>query len=135
DKRGTFYRDQVNDDAVASAAPPAANEVISVRRQTDSNKPSHLYDDFHPTVAAAKQEPAAPVTSKAFPEYKKAQKDISAFDTLRERETELITIAKNDNYYKKTAPGNKNKNNLSGFIKGQVTDQSNNPIANAYLQI
>ena len=50
-----------------------------------------------------------------------------------ERETELITIAKSDTQDKKKYDAF--NNNLSGVIKGQVTDQNNNPIANAYLQI
>ncbi|WP_205510758.1 energy transducer TonB [Longitalea arenae] len=50
----------------------------------------------------------------------------------RDRETELITIKKSDNYPKKTYGAY--KNNLSGVIKGQVTDFNSNPIANAYVQ-
>lgn len=46
------------------------------------------------------------------------------------RETELITIAKNDSPAK---PAAANNNNLSGFVKGRVTDPFNNPVANAYV--
>ncbi|HUP13819.1 MAG TPA: hypothetical protein VM187_16475, partial [Niastella sp.] len=45
----------------------------------------------------------------------------------REVETELITIAKSDVKLRKAATKDKN---LSGFIKGQVTDPFNHPVAN-----
>lgn len=61
----------------------------------------------------------------------KAKKE--AMPVEPERETELITIAKSDSQERKKYSAF--NNNLSGVIKGQVTDQNNNPIANAYLQI
>ncbi|HEY8894417.1 MAG TPA: carboxypeptidase regulatory-like domain-containing protein [Niastella sp.] len=50
----------------------------------------------------------------------------------REPETELITIARNDVKAKRAPAKDKN---LSGVIKGQVTDPFNNPVANAYVQV
>jgi hypothetical protein len=50
----------------------------------------------------------------------------------RDAETELITIARSESRLKKSVTKDKN---LSGFIKGQVTDPFNNPVANAYVQI
>lgn len=74
-----------------------------------------------PAAAAA----AAPVVAKSL-------KNDDAKLQDREAETELITIAKPNKRLKKAAPKDKN---LSGFIKGQVTDPFNNPVANAYVQI
>ena len=56
-------------------------------------------------------------------------------DFFGDRETELITIAKNDSPAKAVTGANKNNKNLSGVIKGRVIDHNNNPIANAYLQL
>jgi TonB family protein len=50
----------------------------------------------------------------------------------RDAETELITIAKPESFKRRAVAKDKN---LSGFIKGQVTDPFNNPVANAYVQI
>lgn len=69
---------------------------------------------------------AAPVAAKAL------KNDVEKLQE-REAETELITIAKPDSRRKRKAV-TKDKN-LSGFIKGQVTDPFNNPVANAYVQI
>ncbi len=84
-------------------------------------------------AAVAKQETAAPpVASATNPEFKKARKE-SAYNNnvFRDRETELITIPKNNSPKKAVS----NSDDLSGVIKGKVTDQNNNPIANAYVQI
>jgi outer membrane biosynthesis protein TonB len=80
---------------------------------------------------AAKQDALA-AASAAAREYKK-EKEPAYYNANfnRDRETELITIKKNDT--PKRAIGI--NNNLSGVIKGQVTDQNSNPIANAYVQI
>jgi hypothetical protein len=72
------------------------------------------------------------VASAVIPESKRRKE--SAYNNAnlyRDRETELITIPRNDSPKKRIAVSN----NLSGVIKGQVTDQNNNPIANAYVQI
>lgn len=81
---------------------------------------------------AAKQEAAPPVASAAVPELKKRKE--SAYNNAnlyKDRETELITISRNDRTKKTLAFSD----SLSGVIKGQVTDQNNNPIANAYVQL
>jgi hypothetical protein len=136
---GTLYRDLQKDEAVSQSAPPS-DAVVRARRQTDSIKQgnNNRYDDSKPAageLASAKQESVVPVAPAASPELKKAQRDVSTFNAPRERETELITIARNDSFNKKGKAVDRNKNNLSGFVKGQVTDHKNNPIANAYLQI
>lgn len=83
-------------------------------------------------AAVAKQETAAPpVASASMPELKKARKESNYNNFFKDRETELITIKKTDSPKKTIGVSN----DLSGVIKGQVTDQNSNPIANAYLQI
>jgi hypothetical protein len=127
-----------------SAAPPAANSDNLLRRQTDSIKQGMPYtvEAAKPAMRNAAEEkkemvPAAAATTETLAKSRKAN-DAQIIDD-RVRETELITIAKNDTTYsyynaKKAGIASNNKN-LSGFIKGKVTDQRNNPIANAYLQI
>lgn len=84
-------------------------------------------------ATVAKQEAAAPlVASATMPELKKARKESAAYNNVfRDRETELITIKKTDSPKKTIGVSD----NLTGVIKGQVTDRNSNPIANAYLQI
>jgi hypothetical protein len=53
-------------------------------------------------------------------------------DDYKNRETELITIGKNDSQAKQVVFNDKN---LSGFVKGRVTDPFNNPVANAYVKM
>jgi TonB family protein len=76
--------------------------------------------------------PTAAPAAAAAPVLAKSQRNDDEKLQEREAETELITIAKPDSKFKKAATKDKN---LSGFIKGQVTDPFNNPVANAYVQI
>jgi TonB family protein len=76
--------------------------------------------------------PASTPAAAAAPVLAKSLKNDDEKLQEREAETELITIAKPDSKFKKAATKDKN---LSGFIKGQVTDPFNNPVANAYVQI
>jgi hypothetical protein len=106
-------------------APPAFNKSILSR----SVKPDTAAG-FGKTYTNADEAP--PVASAVIPESKRRKE--SAYNNAnlyRDRETELITIPRNDSPKKRIAVSN----NLSGVIKGQVTDQNNNPIANAYVQI
>jgi hypothetical protein len=90
------------------------------------------------TLAAARQAPP-PAVSPAVQEALKRKQEANQ----AERETELITIAKADTAGRRRSTfGNafamgaaKKADTLSGFVKGQVTDQYNNPIAYAYLQL
>jgi hypothetical protein len=63
------------------------------------------------------QESAAPVAQKTY--------------DFKNRETELITIGKNDSQAKQVVFDK----NLAGFVKGRVTDPFNNPVANAYVKM
>jgi DNA-binding protein YbaB len=125
----------------ASASPPQVYSNDLSRRQTDSVKQGMPYtvEAPKPAMRAEEKKEMAPTAAAATETLAKSRKaNDSKFDD-RERETELITITKNDSTYsyknaKIRGIGNKDKN-LSGFIKGQVTDQRNNPIANAYLQV
>jgi hypothetical protein len=136
---GKYYRDQ------AIVLPPVSNAnpapSVPARRslflqKTDSPKvnihQTWANDSVNKYLAAEKKE-STPAMASAAPESlmkaRRQQNDTKIED--RERETELITIAKKDSYDKK---GYFN-NNLSGVIKGQVTDLNNNPVANAYVQI
>jgi hypothetical protein len=98
-------------------------------------KENHLSDKDIATRRTLRNDAAIEknlVPAAAAPEMvMKAKKE--ATPVPQERETELITIAKSDTKDKKKFMAF--NNNLSGIIKGQVTDQNNNPIANAYLQI
>jgi TonB family protein len=75
---------------------------------------------------------AAPSAAAATPVVTKSLKNDNEILREKEAETELITIAKPDSYKRKAVTKDKN---LSGFIKGQVTDPFHNPVANAYVQI
>jgi hypothetical protein len=84
-------------------------------------------------LADKKTEPAPALPAAAAPPVvARSLKNDDAKLQEREAETELITIAKPEGRLKKSAPKDKN---LSGFIKGQVKDPFNNPVANAYVQI
>lgn len=136
---GKVYRDSEVAPSAAKqeVAPPPEQVYEMIRQQTDSVKPQNNWQAPPANgkdVAAAKKE-AAPTAAAAPESLMKARSADDARFAQRERETELITIAKTDKYNKKAAVADNNKNNLSGFIKGQVTDHKNNPIANAYLQI
>lgn len=107
--------------APVTAANPPLNDASTYFAQTEKNE----------AVAKSSSEPApaaAPPVAKAKAlriAEEKAKED-------REAETELITIARSDIKARKAAAKDKN---LSGFIKGQVTDPFNNPVANAYVQV
>ena len=132
-------RDQVMapEKAPVTAAAPAELKAInlSTSKLTDTAKPDDASswgkmksDDKYADVA--KQEPAAsPVASATIPEFKRARKESAYNNVYRDRETELITVSKGNS--PKKAAGI--SNDLSGVIKGKVTDQNNNPIANAYV--
>jgi len=118
---------------------PAATGQSEPTILTDSVKQGEVaywdkMKDSDKNDAFAKQETAAPpVASAAAPEFKRARKE-SAYNNnnlYRDRETELITIPKSESPKKSVGINN----DLSGVIKGQVTDQNNNPIANAFVQI
>ena len=118
-------------------AAPAQNETTLSRVKADTvNQNNVSYwgaaKEADKDAAVAKQEAAAPpVASAAMPELKKARKESTYNNIYRDRETELITIGKSDSPKKSIGVNN----DLSGVIKGQVTDRNSNPIANAYLQI
>ena len=124
----------------AETAPTATvpKEITLSLSKTDTGKLNNSYyfgraKDVDKDVAIAKQEAAAPVASASMPELKRAKKESTYNNNVyRDRETELITIGANDDSPKKAIGVSKD---LSGVIKGQVTDQNSNPIANAYLQI
>lgn len=115
---------------------PAANSVAILRQQTNAVKQdTNFRESSKPNAkdVAAEKKAAAPTPTAAVPETTmKARKAEDVKFQDRERETELITITKKEKYDKKSAGI---KNNLSGVIKGQVTDLNNNPVANAYIQI
>ncbi|OQP62362.1 hypothetical protein A3860_28805 [Niastella vici] len=137
-----YYRNRIVQPQ-ASAAPPQVYAYDDRKQQTDSVKQEYnnAFEAAKPAMkdVVAEKKLAAP-SAAAAPDMAKARRTDDLFKD-KERETEVITIARNDslyNYkslYKKTANANKKDNNLSGVIKGQVTDHYNNPIANAYLQI
>ncbi len=101
---------------------PAKKELVSAEKKeaTTENKVSGA-----PVV-----NDVAPYAGNRYANAAKTQ-EAKAQDN-REPETELITIARSDAKAKRVAPKDKN---LSGFIKGQVTDPFNNPVANAYVQV
>lgn len=107
--------------APVTADTPQLNDASTYFAQSEKNE----------AVAKKSSEPApaaAPPVAKAKAlriAEEKAKED-------REAETELITIARSDTKARKAAAKDKN---LSGFIKGQVTDPFNNPVANAYVQV
>lgn len=123
---------------VQEAEPPSNAASTEPRQQTDSVKQgidSRLADIAAEKDDAAGKKEVAPTPAAAPPETSmkaKARKEEDIKSQDRERETELITITKREKYDTKSSGI---KNNLSGVIKGQVTDLNNNPVANAYVQI
>jgi hypothetical protein len=123
-----------------------ANAPVRASGQ-DLNNPERYFPkpDNKEVVAAEKKEAApenkisgAPAVDNASPyagnryaNVAKAQEAKTKQDN-REPETELITIARSDVKAKRAPTKDKN---LSGVIKGQVTDPFNNPVANAYVQV
>jgi TonB family protein len=130
------------DDRAATSAVPAqppqefsnlSQQATDTSRYIQNEIASARSDNKNKGEDIAKQE-ARP--SAAVPELNKAKESKpynNIYNQSRERETELITIKPSDSYAKK-AYGAYN-NNLSGVVKGQVTDFNSNPIANAYVQI
>lgn len=128
----------------AVAAHKKKKEVVKQRPSTATYNASAFPHDRTDSVhyygfGAAAAKPAAKeetadqqqvTTAARAPEAAKAKKNDSA---VAYAETELITFPKKA-APSKAQPTFDNKN-LSGFVKGRVTDQNNNPIANAYLQI
>jgi hypothetical protein len=107
------------DKAPATDANPQLNNPDRYFAQTEK-KEVVAERNIEPAPAAA----SAPVLTKSLRnDDEKVQN--------RDAETELITIARAARSKKATV---KDKN-LSGFIKGQVTDPFNNPVANAYVQV
>ncbi|HEX6427414.1 MAG TPA: carboxypeptidase-like regulatory domain-containing protein [Niastella sp.] len=142
----TYYKNkkEVTASTPVPAAPPAPETPSLARQKTDSLKPN--MDDNRGDIAsnkkvtakdvAAEKQEAAPTPAAAVPEsLMKARRTEDAKAQERSRETELITIAKSDSPKKSSGYNNNFSNNLSGVIKGQVTDLNNNPVANAYVQI
>lgn len=123
---------------VQAAEPPSSTAPTVSIQKTDSVKQdidSRLADIAAEKDDAAGKKEAAPAPAAAPPETSMRAKARKAEDVKfqdRERETELITITKKEKYDTKSSGI---KNNLSGVIKGQVTDLNNNPVANAYVQI
>lgn len=110
---------------------PLSRETIDTSRSFQNAITADRYDNKEEDMAKQEVLPSA-----AVPELGKAKdskSDNNLYNQNRERETELITIKRSDSHAKK-AYGAYN-NNLSGVVKGQVTDFNRNPIANAYVQI
>ncbi len=141
---GKYYNDR------SGAVPPVSNEErISpltadnssdiVRQKTNAIKQATNYRDSpKPNVKdiAVEKKEVASAPAAAVPEsLMKARRADDDKAQERARETELITIAKNDSPKRSYGYNNNLNNNLSGVIKGQVTDLNNNPVANAYVQI
>jgi hypothetical protein len=108
------------DNAPVTAANPQLNDAGRYFAQTEK-KEAVAEKNIEPAPAAA----SAPVITKSLRNDNERVQN-------REVETELITIARADTRARKPAVKDKN---LSGFIKGQVTDPFNNPVANAYVQV
>ena len=104
-----------------SYSPNATNDSLNADLARQSLKTYDVKALENLGVAAAK-----PVAPEAAARAKKAEHDFG------NRETELITIGRQDTVTRFAGVYDKN---LSGFVKGQVTDHRNNPIAYAYLQI
>jgi hypothetical protein len=127
---------QKNAQEIAPAA-PVMEETLSRSKAADTTKQDNdsywgATKEADKNAAVAKQETAAPpMASATVPELKKARKEAAYNNVFRDRETELITIPKRNSPKKAIGISN----DLSGVIKGKVTDQNNNPIANAYVQL
>jgi hypothetical protein len=141
-----WYRNKNADEQVLTKTNPAEAAPVSsginksaLSRSTKMDSVTSLDKNYAQSSEekdkeiVARQETAPPVASAITPELKKRKESTyNNANLYRDRETELITIPRNDSPKKTLAFNN---NNLSGVIKGQVTDQNNNPIANAYVQI
>jgi len=131
DRTATVYKERKQ---VAKTLPPPpapkASVLLSKKADTTRNYFGNAMAAQPVTDEKAKEEHIIAAASRA-PEVAKAVKNESYAD----RETEVITIPKKDTPAKPSfAIGASNKN-LSGVIKGRVTDQNNNPVANAYVQL
>jgi len=115
------YSNSTTEKAPVTAANPQLNDASANFAQPEK-KEAMARKNTEPAAAAAPPDAMAKALRIA---EEKAKED-------REAETELITIARNDIKARKAAAKDKN---LSGFIKGQVTDPFNNPVANAYVQV
>ncbi|AEV96810.1 hypothetical protein A4D02_29645 [Niastella koreensis] len=120
-----------------AAAAPVQNEITVTSPNQDTVKQGNVSywgraKEADNDLGVAKQEAAAPpVASGSMPQLRRAKKESTYNNVYRDRETELITIGGKDSLKK----AKDISNDLTGVIKGQVTDQNSNPIANAYLQL
>lgn len=141
---GKYYNDR------SRAVPPVAkddptspltadNSTTILLQKSDTGKQGVNYWQSRKSNAkdvAVEKKEVASAPAAAVPEsLMKARRADDDKAQERARETELITIAKNDSPKKSYGFKNNANNNLSGVIKGQVTDLNNNPVANAYVQI
>jgi hypothetical protein len=126
-----------NDDRVSPLRADNSSDIV--RQKTNAIKQATDYRESPKPNAkdiAVEKKEVASAPAAAVPEsLMKARRADDEKAQERARETELITIAKNDSPKKSYGFNNNLNNNLSGVIKGQVTDLNNNPVANAYVQI
>ena len=126
-----------NDDRVSPLTADNSSDIV--HQKTNAIKQATNYRESPKPNAkdvAVEKKEVASAPAAAVPEsLMKARRADDEKAQERARETELITIAKNDSPKKSYGYNNNLNNNLSGVIKGQVTDLNNNPVANAYVQI
>lgn len=117
-----------NETAPVAASKPALNDADKYFNQLSKKDVSAEKKE----AVAEHKAAAPPVVSDT--SYYTGNRYSNTLKQSREREpeTELITIARSEPKLKKATEKDKN---LSGFIKGQVTDPFNNPVANAYVQV
>jgi CarboxypepD_reg-like domain/Gram-negative bacterial TonB protein C-terminal len=128
DRTATVYKERNRVAGTLSpAAPPKATVLFGKRADTAYNYSADMAAQPATEEKAKVQRDVA--AASGAPEVAKAMKSEPSMD----RETEVITIPKKD-APAKIAIGTSN-NNLSGFVKGRVTDENNNPIAYAYVQL
>jgi hypothetical protein len=143
---GKYYDDRSRavppvskDDPTSPLTADNSTTTTILHQKSDTSKQGVNYWQSHKPNAkdvAVEKKEVASAPAAAVPEsLMKARRADDDKAQERARETELITIAKNDSPKKSYGYKNNANNNLSGVIKGQVTDLNNNPVANAYVQI
>jgi len=128
DRRATVYKER--EQVVRTVPPqPAPKARVALNKKNDT---AYYFGNAMAAqpVTEEKAKPQRDVAAASqAPEVAKAAKNESEADGLME----VITIPKKDSPAKVTVKAA--NNNLSGFVKGRVTDQNNNPLANAYVQL
>lgn len=118
--------------SVQEAAPPVADLSDTSHAVADARINKPIQKDLLKEEAKRPRQAFSQNQTESVAVSQPATAIIKKENDFSNRGTELITIAKNDSQVKQVLSIDKN---LSGVVKGRVTDPYHNPVANAYITL